>query len=66
MLSPKIGNKVRMSIFRTLFSVILEILASVRRQRKKKAWKQEKEKPDSLFSDDMIVYMESSKESPKT
>lgn len=66
MLSPKIGNKVRMSIFRTLFSVILEILASVRRQRKKKAWKREKEKPDSLFSDDMIVYMESSKESPKT
>lgn len=66
MLSPKTGNKVRMSILTSSIQHVYRVPASAIREGKKMAWREEKQQHNSLLPDDMTVYMEIPKKSPKT
>lgn len=66
MLSPKTGNKVRMSILTSSIQHVYRVPPSAIREGKKMAWREEKQQHNSLLPDDMTVYVEIPKKSPKT
>ena len=67
MVSPEIRNKTEIYPFSSLlFSIVLEVLTTaVKQENELKGIEIGKEVKQSLFEDDMIVYIESPKESTK-
>ena len=49
-----------------LFKIVLEVLArAIRQQKKSRRYKSEKKKLNSLFADDIVVYISDSNDSTK-
>lgn len=67
MVSPEIRNKTEIYPFSSLlFSIVLEVLTTaVKQENELEGIEIGKEVKQSLFEDDMIVYIESPKESTK-
>ena len=65
--SLKIGNKIRMSTFTSLFNIILEVLATaiIQEEEIKSIQIGKEEVKLSLLAEDMILYIENLKDSTK-
>ena len=66
-ISPKVRSKTRMPTLTLLFNIVLEVLATAIGEEKeiKGIQIRKKEVKLSLFADDMILYIENPKDSPR-
>ena len=62
MLSPKNKNKARMTTTAVLFNIKLKILANVPGRRRQDRYPDSEKNQTGLFSSDMIICIENSKE----